>query len=121
MSAMDLLAQELADKIADEVMRRVAAKITNLLPDLTKVSYTEAEAAAVLNIAPASLAEKRKAGEIDFTQVIAPRRGDQHGGRIVYMRHHLLDFMLRNEVRHGKQMVSFQDAQGASNALKLVA
>jgi len=121
MSAMDLLAEELSKQITEKVLREVSQKIGQLLPDIAKVSYTEREAAEVLNISRQTLAEMRKRGAIDFCQIIAPRRGDVSGGKFVYMRHHLLDFMLRNEVRSGKQLVTFQDANGAGNRLKIAA
>jgi hypothetical protein len=109
MSALDLLAEELSKKVLDQILSQVSQKISGILPEITKVSYNEKEAATVLNISPVTLAEKRKNGEIDFCQIISPRRGDSHGGKFVYMRHHLLDYMLRNEVRNGKQLVSFAD------------
>ena len=104
MSALKELARELSGEITREVMIGVRREIISISKTGLTVCYSEEEAAAKLNCSPQTLARRRKSGEIDYS--LSP------SGKPVYMVHHLLDYLLRNERRNGKQQVTLTDVLG---------
>lgn len=109
MNSLELIAEELAQQISAEVLTKVRNEIALMMKRI-KISYTEKEAAEILGMSIDSLAKIRKNNGIAYSQTISPPRGSEHGGRFVYLKHHLLDYLSRNEQRPvGKLKVSLHD------------
>lgn len=104
MSSFDQLANELAKQLSEqitaEVLKNVRLELSSAAKNNFEFCFSEKEAAGRLKISEVTLRRKRDAKVIDFSRV---------GGRVVYMPHHLLDYLIRNEVRNGKQAVGLND------------
>lgn len=111
MSAMENLAEELAKKITDIVLAKVRGEQSSFIKDKAKFCWSEKDAAQVLECSPQTLARRRKAGEIDSSANPA--------GKPVYMAHHLLDYLVRNEKRNGSQKVGLKDVLQNSNLVEI--
>lgn len=92
------------EQLLDELIERVAATVSERVRDAVKATeaegvrelplcYTEEEAAEILKCGAQTLARRRKKKEIDHT--VGP------SGRVVYMPHHILNYLLENEIRAG--------------------
>ena len=88
---VDTLAVQLAETITVRVLAQVKAEVAEGMRSDTVVCFTEAEAAELLKCSPRTMAEKRKAGEIDSS--LNP------SGRPVYTTRQLTDYLLRHESR----------------------
>ncbi|HEX8636757.1 MAG TPA: hypothetical protein VF692_01745, partial [Pyrinomonadaceae bacterium] len=62
------MSKELAGRVSAQVLREVRAALAAELKQGIRLSYTEAEAAEILNMDAQTLARKRKDGEIDYSQ-----------------------------------------------------
>ena len=78
----------LVQTIIDEVLDRIEAA-QMMLPN-NRLAYPEAEAAAILGVAPHILRDCRLRKEIDGSKV---------GKRIVYERNELASFLIRQKVK----------------------
>lgn len=90
----EMIAQ-IADGITADILAKISSELSRRMSEALSVCWTEAVAADRLGCSPQTLARIRKNKEIDFCRNPA--------GRPVYMEHHLTDFLLRNEIRTGKQ------------------
>lgn len=97
---MNDLIQTLAEQVTDAAAPLIAARITAEIEQTLKnreFCYSEKEAAAMLNLGTAKLAEYRKRGEISCVVVI-PQNKSGDGGRFVYKPEHIESFLRRREV-----------------------
>lgn len=119
---MDLneLTQQFALDLAAQVTRSVAAsvrpEIEKILLENEEIGWAEDALAAKLDVSTETLARKRKAGEIGCSWVIQPTRFNAEGrplnGRPFYLRHHVLNYLRRNETpakSMGRQDVTFEN------------
>lgn len=101
--------QLLVDAIADQIADRVIGQVLHRLPDELKAAYgdkfefgwLEKDAAPLLDCSEQALAKERRAKNIDSTTNPA--------GRPFYLPHHLWDYLMRRELKHGKQLVTLAD------------
>ncbi|MEQ1762550.1 MAG: hypothetical protein ABL984_05310, partial [Pyrinomonadaceae bacterium] len=79
----------------------------------TQICWSEEEAAEVLKISTETLAKIRKRNEIGHTYAIPPTsfaKGKPANGRPVYLRHHLLNYLLRFETHPtAKERIRFEN------------
>jgi hypothetical protein len=103
--AMQELVKQVADEIAQDIASIVLHKVRMDIAMTVKAGYefgwTEAELAEKLRCGETTLAEKRRSREIDSTRNPA--------GRPFYMPHHVLSYLLRGEIKNGRQTVSMRD------------
>lgn len=100
MNSLDLLANDLSQKITAQVIGNVEAKLSEIMSSETVFCFTEEEAAAKLKISKPTLERERKDGSIDFST---------YRGKIIYMPHHIYGYLLRHERKRGKQEVTLGD------------
>lgn len=112
--AFSQVADRLAEQVTAKVLAAVEAEFTRIVVQEGEICFNEAEAAAKLKISEETLARLRKAKAIGCSYAIAPTRFDRSkrpaNGRPVYMRHHLLDYLLRHELRAlGENVYRFKE------------
>lgn len=100
----EMIARDLGEKIVAEVMPTIRREIAaGFHLDAAKLDYTEEQAAAELDMSVQKLRQLAKSGEIGFSYSIVPTQYDKVGraqnGRRVYMRHHIINYLLKNEIR----------------------
>lgn len=101
---------EMLQKAARGLLKELTFAQSEFIKNGIKLSFNEADAAKFLNIGTDALAEIRKAGGIGYSQIIAPPRGKNHGGRFIYLLSDLLDYAARNHVKPaGAEIVSLND------------
>jgi len=103
MDFIETLSQEilttLVPRLSEAVLRDIAAQLKQEFV----FRYSEEEAAEKLGISPKTLAQVRKAGQIEYTYSALPALGTDrrlHGGRISYLPRHLDEYLARNEQKH---------------------
>lgn len=93
---MEQFLDELAERVAGIVSERVVQQIQGTDAEAVRelpFCYTEKEAAEILKCNPQTLANRRKDNLIEYAKV--------PGDRILYMPHHILNYLLKHEVRAG--------------------
>lgn len=103
---LNLLADAFAHRLADQVTATVLNALEPVIEKTVKtvdLCWSEEEAAGLLKLSTETLARKAKAHEIGFSYSIEPTIFDADGhpknGRRVYLKHHLLNYLLRREVK----------------------
>lgn len=99
-----LVARDLGAKILAEVMPQVRREITSFAAENTELCWTEDAAAKLIgDMSAQKLAQLAKDGKIGFSYAIEPSQwstdGKPQNGRRVYMRHHIINYLLHREVR----------------------
>ena len=111
MNSLDELVKEMADKCGELVIAQIRREAAQMLKP-TEFKFSEKETAEILEISISTLRRLRDKGKIDFSYTIQPsvtQDGKRAGGRIVYMAHHIYGYLLRNERKFGKQIVTLTD------------
>lgn len=115
-SFFDALALNLAEKVTAIVMENVKREVASIVLNNSDFCWSEEEAAGKLKMSVETLARKRKAKEIGCSYSIPPTKFDGRGralnGRPVYMRHHILSYLLKYEVSpaySGKGYITFEN------------
>lgn len=113
---VDEAGRELAATVTRQVLATLRPAIDKILAENAEFGFTEEALAAKLGISTESLARKRKAGEIGCSWAIQPTRFNNDGrplnGRPIYLRHHVLNYLRRNETPAkvvGKEDVTFEN------------
>lgn len=99
-----LIATDLGEQITAEVLPIVRRELDNFTSANAELCWSEEDTAIRhLGISQQKLAELAKNGQIGFSYSIKPTKwaddGKPQNGRRVYLRHHILNYLLHNEVK----------------------
>lgn len=99
-----LIARDLGEQIVSEVMPTIRREVEALRADHAPLCYSEEQAAAMLDMSVQTLVKLAKAKRIGFSYSIEPTQYDKASGRAlngrrVYLRHHILNYLLHREMK----------------------
>ncbi len=98
---IERLAKEIGERASTICMEHIAEAADAIFKDGFKLVWTEEQAAQLLECSERKLYDAAKAKEIDSTTNPAGRR--------VYMLHHLIDYLVRNETDIGRRTIQMAD------------
>lgn len=99
-----LIAKDMAEQIVAEALPVIKREFAAMQADRQPLDYTEEQAAAMLDMSVQTLVKLAKAKKIGFSYSIEPTQYDKASGRAlngrrVYLRHHILNYLLHREMK----------------------
>lgn len=99
-----LIVRDLGEQIVAAAMPVIRREAEAMQAAQAPLCYSEAEAAAMLDMSEQTLVKLAKAKKIGFSYSIEPTQYDKASGRglngrRVYLRHHILNYLLHREMK----------------------
>jgi hypothetical protein len=97
------IADEITEAVLDGIMPAVQQRIAEFEAESGRIVWSQEEAAAELHMSEEKLADLAKEGLIGYSYAIEPTVWDKdtgraQNGRRVYLKHHILNYLLAREV-----------------------